>query len=375
MLDDGRELPACLVEIEGGRIAAVEPDAGAPGDLVVGTGWIAPGLVDLHVHGAGGVDLASAEKPAEALHAMARTLARHGVTAFCPALVSLPPEAYARLLRAFRSQAIPGAAECLGSYLEGPYLNPAFRGVHDPLALRVPDLAEVDGWLVDGPPSVVTLAPELDGALEVARRLVAAGVVVSLGHSGADLAAARAGLGAGAMLGTHLFNAMPPIHHRQPGLVGALLASEATVEVIADSVHLDPVTVDLVARAAGPARVALVTDALAPAGAPPGPSTLGEQAVVSDGISVRRADGTLAGSATLLDASVRNVIGWLPWLPPAEVVRMATQTPATVLGPAVARRKGRVAPGYDADLAIFDAAWRVTATVVHGELLRWEDGP
>jgi len=167
-------------------------------------------------------------------------------------------------------------------------------------------------------------------------------------------------------MGTHLFNPMPPLHHRQPGLVGALLASSATLGIIADAQHLDPLVVELVVRAAGPERVALVSDALAPAGASPGPSMLGDQAVISDGRAVRRADGMLAGSASLLDTGLRNVRAWLPWLSPAQVIRTATETPAAALGGAVAARKGRVAPGYDADLVVLDADWSVILTIARG---------
>jgi N-acetylglucosamine-6-phosphate deacetylase len=224
----------------------------------------------------------------------------------------------------------------------------------------------LESWLRAGPPALVTLAPELPGALEAISQLTLAGVVVSLGHSGADASAARAGLAAGARMGTHLFNAMPPLHHRRPGLVGVLLASSAVLGVIADGVHLDPLTVELIVRIAGPGRVTLVSDALAAAGSPPGRSSLGGQTVVSDGRTVRRDDGTLAGSALRLDGCLRNVRAWLPWLAPAAVARMATQTPADLLG---LRRKGRVAVGADADLVVLDAQWQVRLSIVGGQLL------
>jgi N-acetylglucosamine-6-phosphate deacetylase len=288
------------------------------------------------------------------------------VTGFCPTLVSSPEDVIVHRLAAFRPRPTPGAT-CLGTHVEGPFLDPAHRGVHEPRVLRHASRAELDRWLAAGPPAIVTLAPERPGSLEAIRQLTAAGVVVSLGHSGAETAAAQAGLAAGARLATHLFNAMPPLHHRQPRLVGALLASPATLTLIADGVHLDPLIVDLVVRAAGPGRVALVSDALAAAGAPPGPVALGDQTVVSDGVSVRRADGTLAGSASLLDACLRNARQWLGgWLSPAEVVRMASQTPAEVLG---LQRKGRIEVGADADLAILDQDWRVETTIVSGKIV------
>jgi len=370
VLTDDRELPPSRVEMGGGRILAVVSDASSAGaDLVVDNGWIAPGLIDLQVNGAGGVDLTSAAHPAEAVAVAARTLAQHGITAFCPTIVSSPPETILSRLAAFGPRAHPLGAESLGAHLEGPFINPAYRGVHDPAGLRPPDSREIERWLALMPPAIVTLAPELPGALDAIRRLVAVGVSVSLGHSGADTAGAQAGLAAGARMGTHLFNAMPPLHHRRPGLVGVLLTSAATLTLIADGAHVDPLVVAVAVRAAGVERVALVSDALAPAGAATGPGALGSQPIVSDGRVVRRADGTLAGSAVLLDACLRHARAWLPWLPPAQVLRMATRTPAEALGERAAARKGRVAPGYDADLVVLDAAWNVAHTIVRGEVV------
>ncbi|MHB1417111.1 MAG: N-acetylglucosamine-6-phosphate deacetylase [Chloroflexota bacterium] len=373
LLTDGREYPDCLVHIEGDRIAEVRPNA-VPGgaDVVLREGWLIPGLVDLQVNGAGGVDLATAPEPTAALAQVARTLARHGTTSFCPTLISSPPAETLRMLPPYGPARPEGGAESLGVHLEGPFLSPSYRGVHEESALRLPEAAELEAWLQTGAPRLVTLAPELPGALEAIRRLAAAGVTVGLGHSGADEATARQALAAGARLGTHLFNAMAPLNHRQPGLAGALLASTAYLGLIADGVHVHPLMIELVVRLAGPRRVALVSDALAAAGAGPGESRLGEQVVVSDGQAVWRPDGVLAGSATLLDGALRNLRTWLPHLAPAKAVQMATQTPAAALGRRVAARKGRVAPGYDADLAILDGNWRVVATVLRGELTVFE---
>jgi len=160
---------------------------------------------------------------------------------------------------------------------------------------------------------------------------------------------------------------MPPLHHRRPGLVGALLGSTATLGLIGDGFHVDPLIVALVVRMSGPGRVALVSDALAPAGGPPGPAVLGHQTLAFDGRVLRRADGVIGGAAVLLDTCLRNARQWLPALPPAEVVRMATETPAAALGGEVTARKGRIAPGYDADLAILDRSWHVVRTMVRGE--------
>jgi N-acetylglucosamine-6-phosphate deacetylase len=368
VLTDGRELPRSRVRFVDGRIVSVEP-ASQPGrdDLVVEDGWIAPGLIDVQVNGAGGVDLSSSPEPAEAVAHVARTLAAHGVTAFCPTIVSSPLQVILKCLPAYRSQVFSGGAASLGAHVEGPFIDPAHRGIHDRALLRTASAVEIALWLEAGPPAIVTLAPELDGALQAIALLSAAGVVVSLGHSGADARQGRAGLEAGARMATHLFNGMPALHHRQPGLVGALLASRATLGLIGDGVHVDPLVVDLVVNRAGPARVALVSDALAGAAMPPGPSLLGDQPLVSDGLVVRRTDGTLAGSARLLDECLRNVRAWLPDVPPGKLIDVATRTPAGLLGQLVC--KGRVAVGCDADLVVLDTDFTVRMTLVRGEIV------
>jgi N-acetylglucosamine-6-phosphate deacetylase len=360
---DGREVPACHIEVADGRIAAIEPAPAPAGeDVVVDDGWIAPGLIDLQVNGAEGADLTSAEDAAAALAQVARALAAHGVTAFCPTIVSSPLPVITRALRAYGPQILDGGAEVLGLHVEGPFIDPDHRGVHDPANIRAVTPEEISEWLRHGVPAIVTLAPE--HGMSAIQQLQQKGVVVSLGHSGADADIAHDALNAGARMATHLFNAMPPLHHRQPGLVGALLACEsATLGLVADGVHVHPLVVDLVICRCGTARVALVSDALAPAGLAPGESRLGDQRIVSDGRSIRRTDGTLAGSAMLLDGCLRNARAWLRAVEPAKLVQMCTQTPAELLG---LERKGRVAVGSDADLIVLDDEFNVTLTLVRG---------
>jgi N-acetylglucosamine-6-phosphate deacetylase len=300
------------------------------------------------------------------LDQVARTLAARGVTAFCPTIVSSPPDVILDRLAAYRPRAIPCGAEALGAHIEGPFIASAHRGIHDPTLIREASPGEIERWLAIGLPSIVTLAPERPGGVHAIRQLVRAGVMVSLGHSGADAVQAQAGLDGGARMATHLFNAMSPLHHRQPGLVGAVLASDAILGLIADGVHVDPIVVDLVIRCAGAERVTLVSDALAAAGAPAGPGLLGNQVVVSDGRRVKRSDGTLAGSALLLDECLKNVRDWLPRLPPGTLMDMVTRTPARLLGH---HRKGRVALGCDADLVLLDRDWNITQTFIRGEAI------
>jgi N-acetylglucosamine-6-phosphate deacetylase len=373
VLSDGVEWPLARVEIEHGHVVAFGPPGSTGGvDVAVEDGWILPGLVDLQVNGAGGVDLTSADRPEEAVSEVARILVRHGVTAFCPTIVTAPPEVVMARLPALGPRAHPGGATSLGAHVEGPFISPRSPGVHDPGAIRAPATDEIERWLAAGRPAIVTLAPEVPGALEAIGQLRAAGVVVSLGHSAASAAEGRAGLAAGATMGTHLFNAMPPLHHRSPGLIGALINSPATLGLLADGVHVDALAVELAIRAAGVERIALVSDAIAAAGlpagagtaAPPGPVRLGDQTVYSDGVAVRRADGTLAGSAAMLDHGLRNARAWCPWLSRAQVARMATETPARALG-----RRVRVDLDEPADLVVLDRDWNVAATLIGGEIV------
>ena len=362
VLTDGHESTATTVEIVDGRIATVTASASADGADILVDGWIVPGLIDLQINGAGGIDLTSDPRPDDAVEAVARILPRHGVTAFCPTVISSPPATLLERLGPYQPRDHVGGAASLGAHLEGPFLSTAHRGAHDAKSLRAPDEREIESWLSVSRPSIVTIAPELPNALKAIRRFAAAGTIVSLGHSGADMETARSALAAGASMGTHLFNGMPPLHHRSPGLAGALLSSTATVGLICDGVHVHPMITELVIRVAGIARVALVSDAVAPAG-------LATAQAIAAFAGVRRPDSTLVGSAVLLDECLRKVRSALTWLTPAQVVLMATGTPAAALGQRVASRKGRIASGYDADLTIFDADWEVMMTIVGGRVV------
>jgi N-acetylglucosamine-6-phosphate deacetylase len=257
----------------------------------------------------------------------------------------------------------------LGVNLEGPFVSPKRPGALPPAWLRAPD-DETLRRLMDasgGALRVMTVAPELDGAGHVIETLVRSGVRVSVGHTDATYEQAREAFEAGASHVTHAFNAMRPLHHREPGPLGAALGFDGvTVEVIADGVHLHPATVSLLVRAFGPKRGCLVTDAVSPAGLGEGSFRIGGHEARFDGGSIRLPDGTIAGSAATMDAVVRNVASW-DVAGFSGAVRMASATPAVALG--LDTRKGAISPGYDADIVALNGDLDVAATWVGGQLV------
>lgn len=361
LLPDGAFVES-TVRVAGPQIAAVQAGAEPRADVGV-TGWLVPGWIDLQINGGFGFDF-SADSATVA--AVAAHLPATGVTAFLPTLISSPLAAYPRLRRDLEQAAQEArGAQVLGIHLEGPYLNPRRAGAHNPDYMRVPAAHEIEQWTGSAAVRLVTLAPELPGALDLIRRLRARGIVVSAGHSDADYATAVAGFDAGITWGTHLFNAMSPFTPREPGLVGALLASDVPCGLIADGVHVHPTVVKIAWRAKGARGLTLVTDAMSALGMPPGRYALGERAVIADATSARLADGTLAGSTLTMDAAIRNVIAYTGCAL-ADAVTLASATPARVLGLA---RKGQIAPGYDADLVVLDESLRVALTIARGAVV------
>jgi N-acetylglucosamine-6-phosphate deacetylase len=348
------------VTVEAGRVTAIDgPDAAPPEAIGSEEAWIIPGLVDMQLNGAFGVDFSD---PHADLAGAAAALPETGVTAFLPTIVSSAREAYRPCLRTLATPVDSGAARPLGVHLEGPFLAPTRRGAHEPELVRAPDLDEVRGWLDAGRVRVVTLAPELAGAGVVMAELLARGVIVAIGHSDATWEEADVAVRAGASLGTHLFNAMPPLHHRQPGIVGRLLAPGVVVSVIVDGVHVAPELVRLVAGIKGPNELVFVTDGFAALGRPPGRYRLGSREVISDGVAARMSDGNLASSvAPMAPALGRLVAGGLD---PAVAVRAASTTPAALLGEEEVL--GRLAVGRVADLVLLDADWNPQLTLVQG---------
>jgi N-acetylglucosamine-6-phosphate deacetylase len=368
------EIADAVVVTEDGRIVAagrrdaVELRAGAR-EYDARAWTLAPGFVDIHIHGAGGHDVMEAEADPAALARVAETIARFGTTSFVATTVTASPDdtcrSIATLARATEKHAADSprpAAELLGIHFEGPFISPARRGVHPPEWIAPPSPQLLDRLLTaaGGAARILTLAPELDGALELVDRARAAGLVVALGHTNATYDEAIAAIDRGAHHAVHVFNAMRPFSHRDTGVIGAVLTRpEVTAEVIADGVHVDAPALEILLAAKGAERVILVSDATAATGMPDGNYRLGTFEVnVKDGVC-RDAEGRLAGSTLTLDRAVRRMVAL--GVPLAQALSMATINPARRLG--LDARKGVITPGADADLVFLDHALHVAAVM------------
>jgi len=340
------------------------------------SGILAPGFIDIHIHGGAGHDVMEVGR--DALPAVEELLARHGVSAYFPTTVTAPLDstlsALARLADAIESAedeaggrasgSIGLRARPLGIHLEGPFISHARRGVHPPENLSPPTLPAFDRFwqAARGHVRVMTIAPELPGAIEVITAAAKRGVCVSLGHSDADLNAARAGVVAGARHATHTFNAMRPLGHRDPGILGEVLTdSRLSADIIADGIHLDPAVVDLFLKAKGPDAAVLITDATAATGMRDGRYRLGSLEVeVKDGKCM--SGGNLAGSVLTMDLAVRNVMRFAQW-DLQQAVRLATLNPARVTG---LEGAGWLKPGNPADFLVLSAKGEVRSTIIRG---------
>jgi N-acetylglucosamine-6-phosphate deacetylase len=341
LVDAGRKVEDAWVRFDQGRVAAtgigeswrryaqphdavVDGSAEAEGDAILTAGFI-----DIHGHGGAGESYDDGPEAIRAARAMHRA---HGTTRAVISLVTARLDTLERRAAMVADLAATDA-DILGSHLEGPFLDPDHKGAHDETLLRAPEPAAIERLLEAGRGTIrqVTLAPELPGALHAIRLIVAAGAAAAVGHTGADLTQTRAAFAAGATILTHAFNAMPGLHHRDPGPVAAAAADpRVTLEVIADGVHLHP-EILRIAFAAAPGRIALVTDAMAAAGHADGHYELGSLGVdVADGVARLVGGGAIAGSTLTQDAALRHAVG--AGVPLAEAVRALTSTPARAIG-------------------------------------------
>lgn len=351
------------LRVEGDRIAEVAAGAAPPAAERL-DGWVLPGFVDIHVHGGGGATYTTGDE-AQARAAAAFHL-RHGTTTTLASLVTSPPAELLAALPVLASLVEDGTLA--GLHLEGPFLASARCGAHDSALLLEPDGELLDELLRAGRGTVrmVTVAPERPGGLELVKRLADAGVVAAVGHSDAGFDEAREAFATGATVATHLYNGMPPMHHREPGVVGAALHHDGgvVVELINDGVHLHPAVVAATFAQVGAARVALVTDAMAAAGVGDGEYELGGQQVRVDG-GVARIVGSssIAGSTLTMDAALRAAVA--AGIPLADAARAAAATPARAVG---LHDVGEIAPGRLADLVVLDERLTVCRVLRRG---RW----
>lgn len=372
-LVDHRGARLCDCRIRGGKIAAI----GSGIDRTAGPSvwdlsgyFIAPGLVDLHVHGGAGADfVTSCEDAVDGI------LAFHAAAGVTGLVATMVPAALFRLREAVHVATQAWGRGVAGVYLEGPFVSPLQKGAFNERFIVLPSVRLLREVVQEGqiPPYLMTLAPEQTGALPLLREAVDQGIRVAIGHTAASVQQVRSALDHGAILFTHLFNAMSGFHHREPGAVGAALDSDAYVELICDGVHVHPAAVRLAARAKGHERVCLVTDAMAATGLGDGRYELGGLPVwVHDGVA-RLADGTLAGSTLMLDQAVRNYILYTG-CSLSEAIGCATWNPARVLG--IDGHKGALDEGKDADLVVFGEDLTVYCTIRGGRVVyqrdRWE---
>jgi N-acetylglucosamine-6-phosphate deacetylase len=371
------EIPDAVILVEDGKIAAVGPreqvtiPAGARRyDAPALT--VAPGFVDVHIHGAGGHDVM--EGTTEALTAITETVAKYGTTSLVATTVTAGPEQTCRAAAGIsgwmQSQTAPHdgdtpRAEVLGIHFEGPFISPARRGVH-PAEWIVPPSVEMLRTFAEasrGAGRIVTLAPELPGTAELIAAALEAGLVVSLGHTNARYADAMSAIERGARHAAHVFNAMRPFEHRETGVIGAVLTSPSvTAELIADGVHVDAAAMRLLLSAKGPRGVILVSDGTSATGMPDGTYRLGTFDVIACGGVCRSAEGKLAGSTLTLDRALRTIVALDVEL--SDALAMLTANPARLLG--LEGRKGSLVPGADADLVLIDSELQVKGVMTRG---------
>ncbi|KAA2251377.1 N-acetylglucosamine-6-phosphate deacetylase [Solihabitans fulvus] len=356
------------ISVRDGRIDAVGEGAAPEGETVDLDGaLVVPGFVDIHCHGGGGGAFSSPDH--ELVRRAVAAHRRHGTTTMLASLVSRPIPELADQVAALAELVDDGVFA--GVHLEGPFLSAARCGAHDPAILRAPDTHSVATLLRAGRGTVrmVTIAPELDNGVEAVRQLVDGGVLAAIGHTDATEAQVRPAVDAGATIATHLFNGMRPLHHREPGPIGALLDDErVTVELICDLHHLHPTAVRLAAKHAGLGRTVLVTDAMAAAGVGDGVYDIGGLAVtVKDGVPTLGEGGALAASTLTMDAAFRNFVRSCE-LTICQAVAATSTRPAALLG--LAGETGELRAGLAADLVVLDEELRPRDVMIKGEWVK-----
>lgn len=354
------------VLIEDGKIKEINPTNATDKDVIDAEGlYLSPGFIDVHIHGAGGCD--TMDGTVESLSTIAKTIVKHGTTSFTPTTMTVAAEAIRKsmsIIKKFKEEGTEGA-NVLGAHLEGPFISPKAIGAQNPNYLLAPSIEnykEIVGEYSDAVVSI-TMAPEVDGAKELIKYLSDEGVTVSMGHTKATYAEAMEGIKCGACHSTHLYNAMTPLTHREPGVVGATFDSDITTETISDGIHISYPALRIAYKQKGTDKVLLVSDAMEACGMPDGNYSLGGQDVVVKNGAARLLDGTLAGSVLTLDKAIKNIYNNSNY-PLHEVVRMATYNSAKHCH--VEDRKGLIKEGYDADVLLFNDDIEIKKVFVGG---------
>ncbi len=310
---------------------------------------VLPGLIDIHTHGCGGSDTMDLGKLGE----MARFHAEHGVTSWLPTTMTASFESLKEISETDISD-IEGA-EILGFHFEGPYIAEKYKGAQNPEFIQPPSLEEYRQFKNV---KMITIAPELEGSMDFIKNC---DCIVALGHTEADYDTTIEAIEAGANCLTHTFNAMPPLHHRFPGVVGAAVQKHIYAQVICDGLHIHPAVVNILYKLFGADRMVIISDSIRATGLSDGEYDLGGLNVTVRGIEARLADGTVAGSVTPLFEGVKKAISF--GIPEEDAVRMASETPAVLLGV----KKGKIAEGYDADFIVVDKEFNLLRTVIAGK--------
>lgn len=355
--------------INEGKICAITDDAPDIPDVIDAKGlFVSPGFIDIHIHGAGGYDVMDGS--VEAINGISKIIAEHGTTSFFPTTMTTSVDDIKHAVQAVK-EAIKlnrNTANIMGMHLEGPFINPVFKGAQEERFIVKPSI-KLLSYILDDDFSIlkrITIAPEIEGSHELIKFLVGHGIVVSAGHSNGTYDEIMDAIGMGVTHSTHLYNAMRALNHREPGVVGAIFDSSITTEFIADGIHIHFAAIRVAISIKGYKSCALITDAMRACCMKDGVYSLGGQEVFVKENAARLKGGTLAGSTLTLDRAVRNVLKNTS-LNIAEAVSMATSVPAKIMG--IDNRKGYIKQGHDADIIIFDNGINIKNAIIGGKVI------
>lgn len=355
--------------IENGKIKEINPSNTNCEEIIDAKGlYLSPGFIDVHIHGAGGHD--TMDGTFEAINEISKTIVKHGTTSFTPTTMTVAVEDIRKSMKVIKEAKENGTdgAIVLGAHLEGPFISPKAIGAQNPNYLIPPTLENYKEMVGDAEDAVVsiTIAPEVPGAKELIKELSQRGIVCSIGHTKATYEEAMEGIKCGCCHSTHLFNAMTPFSHREPGVVGAIFDSNITTETISDGIHISYPSLRIAYNQKTPDKVLLVTDAMMACAMPDGMYALGGQDVIVKEGAARLLNGSLAGSILTLDKAIKNVYKNVG-LPLYEAIKMASYNPARHCK--VHDRKGLIKEGYDADLVLFDEDINIKKVIVNGKMI------